>query len=411
MPDETGPAVLRGFNVAVADVGDRLCFCQPVLSFRDDSTLYVARKLDWRNDPKALAVTDPDDVDERGTPLPDARQSIASGEGVVAVGAGFVQATDNAGIQLDHAETSFLSLDDAKCWIGVATPERFEDLEKRLTEEARTVFDEALGEAARHGRSLSERGNAALLLLRRCGPRRRDDLAIRQLAGALQNRELDLYRRLRIRFSDELDTPEDDLDRKAELHITLSAYPWRPASRVLPKQKTAALRELPSRYVPFPMSSISERNTSIPDDKFSTVMEPGKSRDDDLRSHLDLARRNIAEARGNFPDALSRIREIGHTASFDVSQRSLAIRLRFEAGGQSWLSSQDPEDTLWIGAAVLKVVSEVMQAMEGTLGPEAQRGCIGMYFEDNLKYAEDAVAEIRRLFTAVGGADTPDNAG
>lgn len=46
MPDETSPAVLRGFNVAVADIADRLRFCQPVLSFRGDSTLYVARKLD-----------------------------------------------------------------------------------------------------------------------------------------------------------------------------------------------------------------------------------------------------------------------------------------------------------------------------------------------------------------------------
>jgi len=411
MPDETSPAVLRGFNVAVADIADRLRFCQPVLSFRGDSTLYVARKLDWRNDPKALAVTDPDDVNELGTPLPDARQSIASGEGVVAVGAGFVQAAADAGIQLDHAETSFLSLDDAKCRIGVATPERYEDLKERLTEEARTVFDEALGKAARHGRPLSERGNAALLLLRTCGPRRLDDLAIRQLAGALQNRELDLYRRLRIRFSDELGTPEDDLDRKAELHITLSAYPWRPASRVLPKQKTAALWELPSRYVPFPMSSISERNISIPDDKFSTVMEPGKSRDDDLRSHLDLARRNIAEARENFPDALSRIREIGHTASFDVSQRSLTILLHFTSGERSLASRQDLEDTLWIGAAVVRAVSEAMREMADTLGIEAQRGCIGANFEDNLKRAEDALEEIKRLHAAMRGGGPSDDGG
>ena len=75
------------------------------------------------------------------------------------------------------------------------------------------------------------------------------------------------------------------------------------------------------------------------------------------------------------------------------------------------ISSQDPEDTLWIGAAVLTAVSEVMQAMEGTLGPEAQRGCIGAHFEDNLKRAEEAVAEIRRLLTAVRGADAPDSAG
>ena len=59
----------------------------------------------------------------------------------------------------------------------------------------------------------------------------------------------------------------------------------------------------------------------------------------------------------------------------------------------------------------MTVVSQVMQAMEGTLGPDAQRGCIGTQFEENLKNAEKAVAEIRRIFTAVHGAAAPDETG
>lgn len=134
--------------------------------------------------------------------------------------------------------------------------------------------------------------------------------------------------------------------------------------------------------------------------------------DGELRDHLGFLRRKIAQAKESLPaGAFSQIRQVGHTASFDVSQRSLTIRLRFQAGDQSLVSSQDPEDTLWIGAAVLKVVSGVMREMEGTLGPEAQRGCIGAHFEDNLKSAEDAVVEIRQFLTAVRGADAPDNAG
>ena len=134
--------------------------------------------------------------------------------------------------------------------------------------------------------------------------------------------------------------------------------------------------------------------------------------DGELRDHLGFLRRKIAQAKESLPaGAFSQIRQVGHTASFDISQRSLTIRLRFQAGDQSLVSSQDPEDTLWIGAAVLKVVSGVMREMEGTLGPEAQRGCIGAHFEDNLKSAEDAVAEIRQFLTAVRGADAPDNAG
>ena len=133
--------------------------------------------------------------------------------------------------------------------------------------------------------------------------------------------------------------------------------------------------------------------------------------DDDLRSHLDFVRQNIAEARENFPDALSRIQKIGHTASFDVSQRSLTILLRFTSRKQSLVSRQDLEDTLWIGAAVVRVVSEAMREMAGTLGIEAQRGCIGTNFEDNLKRAEDALEEIKRLHAAMRGGGPSDDGG
>ena len=226
MLDGSAPAVLRGFDVAVGDVGDRLRFCQPVLSFEGDPALYVARRLDWQNDRKALAVTGPAEAAELGTLLPDTGQPMASGKGVVAAGTGFVETAAVAGVHLDRAGVSFLRLADAKCRIGVATPECFVKLKARLTDEARTVFDDALGEAARHGRRLSDRGNAALLLLRRCGPRRRDDLAIRQLAGARQNRELDLYRRLLIRFELELKTQKEDLHKEVERHIELAGAPY-----------------------------------------------------------------------------------------------------------------------------------------------------------------------------------------
>ena len=263
MVDEYRPAVLRGFDIAVADIGDQLHLCHPLLSFESDPKLYVARRLNWQNDRKALAVVDPSEASELGTLLPDAhRQPIASGKAVIAVGTGFVQAADAAGVQLDGSEMAdaagvqldgsemadaagvqldgsemadaagvqldgsemaFARVHDAECRISVATPASFAKLKTRLTDEARTAFDEELGYAARRRRHLSERGNAALLLLRRCGPRRRDDLAIRQLAGVRQNREFDLYRRLLMRFSLELGTQENDLEEKVERHIALVA--------------------------------------------------------------------------------------------------------------------------------------------------------------------------------------------
>ena len=247
MVDEYRFAVLRGFDVAVADIGDELHLCHPLLSFEGAPTLYVARRLDWQNDRKALAVADPSEASDLGTLLSDTHeQAIASGEAVIAAGTGFVQAAKAAGVQLDGSETTFARVRDTECRISVATQANFAKLKIRLADEARTTFDEELGDAARRGRHLSERGNAALLIMRRCGPRRQDDLAIRQLAGALQNRELDLYRRLLIRFALELGTQENDLDRKAERHIALAStlLPYTTLD-LSPGQKYGDLSKLP----------------------------------------------------------------------------------------------------------------------------------------------------------------------
>ena len=59
MFDRPETAMLRGFDVSVADIGDQLHLCHPVLSFEGDSTLYVARRLNWRNDQRALTIADP----------------------------------------------------------------------------------------------------------------------------------------------------------------------------------------------------------------------------------------------------------------------------------------------------------------------------------------------------------------
>ena len=228
MVDVRKPATLRGFNVSIADVGDRMRLCHPLLSFEGDSLLYIAHKLDWHDDPDALAITDPDEASQLGTLFPEAqRRLIASGEGVVAVGAGFAQAAAAAKVQFPGTETPLAQIDGSGCLIGTATSAIYTELRTRLVDEARRAFDDELGNAARHKRRLSERGNAALLLLRRCGPLWREDLAIRQLAGASQNREFDLYRRLLIRFEIELDAQQDDLHRQVERHIELAAPPLR----------------------------------------------------------------------------------------------------------------------------------------------------------------------------------------
>ena len=222
MVDVRKPATLRGFSVSVADIGDQMHLCHPLLSFESDRALYLAHRLNWRSDPDALAIADPKEASTLGTLLPPTcRRSIASGEGVVAVGTGFVHAAKVAKVELLNSEIRFAHVDvsSTRCWIGVATPGLYAALRTRLVEGARTAFDETLGDVALGRRRLSKRGDAALLLMRKSGLGRRDDLAIRQLAGAWQNGEFDLRRRLLIRFALELDMQEAVLDERVKQYI------------------------------------------------------------------------------------------------------------------------------------------------------------------------------------------------
>ena len=224
MVDVHKPATLRGFHVSVADVGDQMHLCHPLLSFQGDSALYLAHRLDWRNAHEVLEVVDPNEAAALGTLLPPrCRPPIASGEGLVAVGAELAQAAAAAELELLGSEIPFMRVDDPECWIGVATPALYTALRTRLVENAQTAFDDELAYAACRGSSLSERGSAALLFMRKCGPRGRDDLVIRQLAGARQDEEYDLYRRLLIRFALELDTQEGVLDERVKRHVAVLA--------------------------------------------------------------------------------------------------------------------------------------------------------------------------------------------
>lgn len=90
MVDVREQATLRGFHVSIADIDDQM---------------HLAHRLDWRDDPDAMAATDPDEASQ-GTLLPmTSSPPIASGQGVVAAGAAFVQAAECAGVQLDYGVT------------------------------------------------------------------------------------------------------------------------------------------------------------------------------------------------------------------------------------------------------------------------------------------------------------------
>ena len=215
--------ILRGFDMPVADIDDQLHFRQPLLSFHGSPTLYLAGRVDWHSDRQGLltVVDDPDDR-ELATLLDDGvGLHMASGQGVIVAGARFFHAASRVGDLLDGF--SHQSAADCECWIRMAKPAEYIALERKLIDESRAVFDQELGKTRRQGRPLMERGNAAMLVLRSCGPIRQDDLAIRQLAAARQNGDFDLYRRLLTRFEHELGEPEDQLDEQARRHMELAA--------------------------------------------------------------------------------------------------------------------------------------------------------------------------------------------
>lgn len=152
---------------------------------------------------------------------------------------------------------------------------------------------------------------------------------------------------------------------------------------------------------------IVEELSALDDAEWNSLL--ASLEDGELRDLLGSVRQRFSEAKNPlFSDAsVHQIRNIGYQFLFDISQQSLIVFLRFNnLNGKSLLDqNQDMEHTLWVGAAVVEVVSEAMKAMDGPLNPEAQRVCIGSDFEKNLQKVEDAVGEIRRIFTAVHGMD------
>ena len=200
--------VLRGFDMPMPEIGDQLHFRMPLLSFRSSAELYVAGRVDWDGDIRALTIVDdPEDL-EMATLLTDGvEQHVASGEGAIVAGAEFFHAASRIGFPLYGFHR--VAVADSQCWIRVATPSAFVSLKGELVDKSRSVFDRELREAIGHGRRLTERGDAAMLILRRCGPLRSVGLTIRQLSAAMQNRNFHLYRRLIDRLEYELGEPED----------------------------------------------------------------------------------------------------------------------------------------------------------------------------------------------------------
>ena len=217
-------AILRGIDFPVTETDDQLRFCNPLLSFEqsESASIHLARDLNWNREgnegDRGLTPVDVDEAQSFGTLFPNPTLHVSRGEGVVLMGERFVVAARVAGLTLGHNSlVEFTDIPEYRCRIGVMDIDAFRGFSGKLSREAASVFDDAL--SANAVGELSEGGNAALLVLRRCGTVRPTDLALRQLAAASVTHQTDVYRRLLIRFSIELEETEDNLDRRVQRHI------------------------------------------------------------------------------------------------------------------------------------------------------------------------------------------------
>lgn len=126
--------------------------------------------------------------------------------------------------------------------------------------------------------------------------------------------------------------------------------------------------------------------------------------DDELQEQADSLRKILLEKVA----ATTHVRQVGHFASFTLSPPDLTIRLTFKAGGQTLDTTQDLDDALWVGGAVVEAVTKTMQSMMDAFNLQTQRAHIGSNFKGNLELAEVAIAEVRRIYELIENADPAD---
>ena len=212
--------ILRGFDVPIEDLKDRFRLCNPLLSFEHGGSapIFRARHLNWQasSDVELLVPIEVEDAHEFCTLFRDHDRSIAAGYGVLVMHRAFSEALSSTRVT-EPTELQFVQ--ELDCYVGVATDEEFDRYEIAIVEQAKDVVDREL--VAGYPVQFSEIGQLALRILRRCRSARSTDVAMRQLAVALVSRKPDLYRRLLIRFSIDLQEPEEGLDQRVHRHLAL----------------------------------------------------------------------------------------------------------------------------------------------------------------------------------------------
>jgi len=214
-------AFLRGFDALPQDIEGGLSFCRPLISLEsgESAPILYSIQLDWDSSAQnqsPLVTVDKGEVSAFGTLMPVSGEKISSGMGLMVMHSEFAKFAERLDL-LDISDISFHHYEELDCVAGICDFKVFLDYERNVTDKAKRIFDRELSGMG-YG-SLQEVGNAALYMLRRCASSRDSDVAIRELAAAFIMEEMDLYRRLLIQYSIELDETEQILDERATRFI------------------------------------------------------------------------------------------------------------------------------------------------------------------------------------------------
>lgn len=215
--------ILRGIDFQSKELGDQLRFCHPLVSFEDSpELLYYARSLAWAPkrtaDDQSLLLIDTDQLDRFTLIDLTLQLPIRPNEGVVLVGCSFAQALKSIEIILSDVDSiTFVNMPGTAHSLGVASTSTYLAFAQQLQKQAGSIFDKDLRSSPPSG--LSDRGQAALFLLRKNGVARPTDMVMRELAAAYRSRAVEAYRRLLLRYSITLNEAEEVLQEKLLTYI------------------------------------------------------------------------------------------------------------------------------------------------------------------------------------------------
>ena len=279
MTDTVLQGVLRGFDISVADIGHSIRFCRPLVSLGDDhDTVYVTEEPNW-GEPGALVRTDIADAKMLATVLPEhPPRHVSPPQGVVVAGRGFVEAARSAGIDLSWCHDDI----ESGCRMGLISPDDYRRFRDSIVKQARDVFDEELKHSVLEKASLSERGRAAILLLRESAPCD-EELAVRQLASAVLDDAPSVYQRLRTGFALELDMRGIEVQRRVIYYMAKTCaerqvqYIWKMQPHMSSdesRQEMLAKPHFPSRAIALGHKMSSRRPNALLDSGKTAASKP-----------------------------------------------------------------------------------------------------------------------------------------